>query len=367
MKVLQLISSSYGYYGAERVCVTLAAELEKIGVDSVVGAFRNAHKASHVEVLDHANEFGLETEEITCQGRFDWNAVLAFRELVQRHKIDIIHCHNIKPNLYSWLAARKVDVALLSTCHSLNTGTAGGWLISVLDRCILRSFDRVVLVSDHMKPQVHRFALPADIIYNGIDLAPVSRPKSDLRERMNWSERPVIGAIGRLSPEKGIKYFLRAAARVLQDIPNALFLIVGDGPDRKSLEADAKALGICGSVCFLGVREDIPELLSCLDVLVMPSLIEGMPMALLEAMASALPVVASRVGSIPAVVQNRVNGIMVSPGNANALAAELLDLLVDDEIRFRVGQRARETVELNFSAASMARRYLQVYRSMTRN
>jgi glycosyltransferase involved in cell wall biosynthesis len=367
MKVLQLISSSYGYYGAERVCVTLAAELETIGVDSVVGAFRNSHKASHLEVLEHANQFGLETEEITCQGRFDWSAVLAFRDLVERHKIDIIHCHNIKPNLYSWLAARKGGVALLSTCHSLNTGTAGGWLISVLDRCILRSFDRVVLVSDHMERQVRRFGLPVEIIYNGIDLGPFSRPKSDLRERMNWSKRPVIGAIGRLSPEKGIKYFLRAAARVLQDIPNALFLIVGDGPDRKGLEAETKALGIRGSVSFLGVREDIPELLSCMDVLVMPSLIEGLPMTLLEAMASGLPVVASRVGSIPAVVQNRINGIMVSPGDASALAAELLDLLVDDEIRFRVGQRARETVELNFSAASMARRYWRVYQSMTSN
>jgi glycosyltransferase involved in cell wall biosynthesis len=144
-----------------------------------------------------------------------------------------------------------------------------------------------------------------------------------------------------------------------------LFLIVGDGPDRQSLEAEATALGVQASVCFLGMREDIPELLSCMDVLAMPSLTEGTPLALLEAMASGLAVVASRVGSIPVVVQDRVSGIMVSPGDANALAAGLVDLLLDNGARLRVGQIARETVEMNFSAASMARSYLQVYRSMT--
>jgi glycosyltransferase involved in cell wall biosynthesis len=365
MKVLQLISSSYGYYGAERVCVTLAAELEKIGVESVVGAFRNAHKETHLEVLKQAHQCGLKTEEVSCKGRFDWNSVVAIRGLVKRHGIDIIHCHNIKPNLYSWLAARKSDVALISTCHSLKLGTLESWLISVLDRCILHAFDRVVLVSDEMKTQVRRFALPADTIYNGIDLGPFSRPKSDMREKMNWTQRPVIGAIGRLSPEKGIKYLLRAAAKVLEVIPNAMFLIVGDGPDRQSLEAEATALGVQASVCFLGMREDIPELLSCMDVLAMPSLTEGTPLALLEAMASGLAVVASRVGSIPVVVQDRVSGIMVSPGDANALAAGLVDLLLDNGARLRVGQIARETVEMNFSAASMARSYLQVYRSMT--
>jgi glycosyltransferase involved in cell wall biosynthesis len=367
MKVLQLISSSFGFYGAERVCVTLALELEKIGVDSVVGAFRNTHKDAHLEILEHANQAGLKAEQITCKGRFDWSAVVALRAIVERHKIDLIHCHNIKPNLYSWLALRNGGIPILSTCHSWHTGTPRGWFISVLDRLILHGLDRVVLVSDHMKPQVRRFAIPADIIYNGIDPSPFCIPKSDLREKMNWSQRPLVGAIGRLSHEKGIKYLLRAAVTILEDFPNALFLIVGDGPRRQSLETEAIALGIQESVRFLGVREDIPEILSCLDVLVMPSLIEGMPMALLEAMASGLPVVASRVGSIPAVVENRTNGIMCTPGDASTLAAEVLDLIEDKELRSRLGRKASKDVETNFSAASMAKRYLQVYRSMTSN
>jgi len=364
MKVLQLISSSYGYYGAERVCVTLATELEKMGVGSVVCAFRNTHKADHLEVLEHAKQSGLITEEITCRGRFDWKAVEMLRDVVQRHKIDIVHCHNIKPNLYTRIAIRGSGVPILSTCHSWHTGTLRGWLISILDRLILLRFDRVVLVSEHMQRQIRRFGLAGDIIYNGIDLEPFMVRSSGLREEMEWSDRLVIGLIGRLSAEKGQKYFLQAAVAVLEDFPNALFLIVGDGPDRRSLEVEAKLLGIGESVRFLGVRNDIPDILSSLDVLVMPSLIEGMPMALLEAMASGRAVVASKVGSIPAVVQSRVNGILVPPADATTLACELRSLLTERGLRESLGRRAAETVANGFSSSSMASKYLRLYFNM---
>jgi glycosyltransferase involved in cell wall biosynthesis len=182
---------------------------------------------------------------------------------------------------------------------------------------------------------------------------------------MNWCGRPIIGAIGRLAPQKGLQYLLRAAPEVLRDNPNALFVLVGDGPERQTLEAEAKCLGIQGSVCFLGVREDIPELLASLDVLAMPSLSEGLPMALLEAMASAKAVVASRVGAIPHVIQDRVNGIMLSPGDVSGLATALLDVLKYRELRMALGQEARETVESRFSAPSMAKCYLEVYREAT--
>jgi glycosyltransferase involved in cell wall biosynthesis len=361
MKVLQLISSSLGFYGAERVVVTLSAALEELGVNTVVGAFVNSAKAIHVEVLDNAKSRGLKTEQIPCHGRLDRCAIRTLCGIVERHEIDIIHCHGIKPVLYALLAARHKNVRLISTCHTWDFDSTKDSLISALERCILHGFDRVVVVSDHMVPQLRMFGLRADVVYNGIDMQPFSNSSSDLRHRMNWCGRPVIGAIGRLAPQKGLQYLLRAAREILRKSPNALFVLVGDGPERNALETEATHLGIRSSVCFLGVREDIPELLSSMDVVVMPSLFEGLPMALLEAMASGRAVVASRVGGIPTAIQERVNGVLLSPGDVSGLTAALRDLLKNRELRVALGQKARETVESRFSAASMAKRYLEVY------
>ena len=361
MNVLQLISSDIGYYGAERVVVTLSAALEEMGVNTVVGAFVNTAKTIHLEVLDQAKSRGLRAEQIPCHGRLDRRAIRALCGIVERYEIDIIHCHGIKPDLYASLAARHTNVRLVSTCHLWAFDSKKDWLISALERCILHAIDRVVVVSDHMVPQLRRFGVRADVVYNGIDLQPFSGSDSDFRSRMNWRGRPLIGAIGRLAPQKGLQYLLRAAPEVLRENPNALFVLVGDGPDRGTLEAEATYLGIRGSVYFLGVREDIPELLSSMDVVVMPSLSEGLPMALLEAMASGRAVVASRVGAIPNVIEERVNGIMLSPGDVSGLTAALRDLLKNRELRVALGQKARETVASRFSAASMAKRYLEVY------
>jgi glycosyltransferase involved in cell wall biosynthesis len=365
MNVLQLNSSSLGYYGTERVVVTLSATLEEMGVNTVVGAFRNTAKRVHLEALDQARIRGLKTEEISCQGRFDRRAVRVLRDIIERHKIDVIHCHGIKPDLYAFLAARQNKVALISTCHLWVFDSAKAWLVSALERCILHAIDRVVVVSDHIIPPLRRFGVRADVIYNGIDLKPFYNSAPDFKKKMNWCGRPIIGAVGRLAPQKGLQYLLRAAPEVLRDNPDALFVLVGDGPERKALEAETKSLGIQGSVRFLGVREDIPELLCSMDVLAMPSLDEGLPMALLEAMASGRAVIASSVGAIPRVIQQRVNGIMLSPGDVKGLAAALRDLLKSGEFRLALGQKARETVELGFSAASMAKRYLQLYREAT--
>ena len=250
MNVLQLISSGLGYYGAERVVVTLSDALQGMGVNTIVGAFLNSAKTCHLEVLDQAELRGLKTERIPCHGRFDRRAVLSIRNIVKNHKIDVIHCHGIKPDLYSFLATRHGNIALVSTCHLWTFDSPKEWLIAALERCILHGIDRVVAVSDHIVQQVRRFGVQAVVVYNGIDLRPFSNPVYDFRRKMNWCGRPVIGAIGRLAPQKGLQYLLRAAPEVLRDNPNALFVLVGDGPERQTLEAETRRLGIQGAVCF---------------------------------------------------------------------------------------------------------------------
>ena len=361
MNVMQLISSRLGYYGAERVVVTLSSALEEMGVKSFVGAFQNGPKHGCLEVLDQARMRGVETASILCKGRLDRKAIDTIRDIVARHNIDVVHCHGIKADLYALLAASQ-DVALVSTCHLWVFDSAKSWTISALERCMLHGIDRVVAVSDHIIPQLRRFGLKAEVVNNGIDLEPYANSSSRFRKSMHWCERPVVGAIGRLADQKGLQYLLRAAAELLKDIPNAVFVFAGDGPEQTHLEAEAKSLGIKEAVHFIGVRDDIPDILASIDVLAMPSLSEGLPMALLEAMASAKAVVTTPVGAIPRVIENESNGMLVTPGDVKSLTDALRVLLNSSELRLTLGRNARETVTSRFSAASMANQYLKIYR-----
>ena len=366
MNILQLISSGDGFYGAEQVVVTLSAELERLGARVTVGAFLNIDKPRHLEVLEAAKRFGLTTEEISCRGRLDWDAVLAIRALVVRLGIDVIHSHGPKANLYAYLAARKLRSRLVSTCHLWYFESALDRLISVADRTVLRGFDRVVVVSDTIRRQLRWSCVPTErivTIYNGIDCRAYSRVSA-----MTPTERPsgheiVVGTAARLSSQKGLSYLLNAAAAVLPDFPHATFVIAGDGPERQALQWLAAELGILPRVKWLGSRSDMPQFYASIDVFVLASLVEGMPMALIEAMAAGKAVVATSVGSIPVLVQDQQNGLLVRPKDVASLAGALRMVLRSEDLRTRLGRSARCTAESRFSAAVMTSRYRDLYES----
>jgi glycosyltransferase involved in cell wall biosynthesis len=362
VNVLQVISSRLGYYGAERVVVTLSSALQDMGVRCVVAEIINAGQAADVGVKERATELGLKTEEIISTSRIDRNLIASLGEVIDRHQIDVIHCHGIKPGLYSLLAARKRKVALVSTSHLWVIENTRDWLISAVDRVLLHSFDEVVAVSASMTPQLRSFRIHHQIVDNGIDLKPFRDSQSNLKNDRGWQGRPVIGAVGRLAAQKGLPYLLRAAPEVLRENPTALFVFAGDGPDQEALQAQANTLGIQESVRFLGVQDNIPGLLASIDVLAMPSISEGMPMALLEAMAAGKAVVASRVGAIPKVIDHGVNGWLIDSGDVNGLVTGIKEILGSENFRARLGCAARQTIESRFSAEIMAQNYLEIYR-----
>jgi glycosyltransferase involved in cell wall biosynthesis len=364
MNILQLISSGEGFYGAERVVVTLSAELARFGAHVVVGAFRNAAKTPHLEVLDGARRCGLDTSEISCRGRLDWNAVLAIRDLVLRHKVDVIHSHGPKTNLYAYLAARKNGPGLVSTCHLWYCESAIDRLIGMTDRVVLRGFDNVVVVSDTIRqPLCRSWVRKGRIVTipNGIDCRPFTADGRTTRTPRRWGNGIVVGTAARLSSQKGLPYFLKAAAALLPAFPDATFVVAGDGPDREALQALARGLGIQPHVKFLGSQSDMPAFYSSIDVFVLPSLAEGMPMALIEAMAAAKAVVATSVGSVPLVIQHGDNGLIVEPRDVLSLAGALRQVLEDPELRTRLSGSARRSAESRWSAATMTKHYTDVY------
>ncbi|MHB8301714.1 MAG: glycosyltransferase family 4 protein [Acidobacteriaceae bacterium] len=364
MKVLHMISSG-GMYGAEAVILNLSRTLNEASHCSTLGVFSNS---SHPNVQLHASaaKEGIESHLVPCKGQMDRTVTAKIRELAAQTQADVVHAHGYKADVYAYLALRGSDMPLVSTCHNWIDDSQLVYCYGVVDRMVLRKYAAAVAVSEDVKRRLLRAGVKAGnihIVRNGIDLGPYEHAPPTLREDFASEDAPIVGLIGRLSKEKGVDIFLRAAARVLIEFPGTKFVVVGDGPDRAELESLIDELKIRNSIAMLGRRDDMPSVYASLDVMVSSSRKEGLPMSILEGMASRRPLVATAVGEVPTVVQDGRTGLLIPAENVAALATAIAELLRNSALRERLGISARELVEAEFSAARMAADYLNVYRT----
>jgi glycosyltransferase involved in cell wall biosynthesis len=360
--ILSLISSE-GHYGVENMLVSLAKNLSRLGCSNVVGVFQDL-RFPHLEVAEEARRQNLAVEIVPCSKRWDSKAVSRIRQLIAKHKVDILHPHGYKADLYAYAAARGKRVALVATSHNWPSKLLSMRAYAALDRFVLGRFDRVVVVSDVVAATLRRSGVPSDklsMIVNGVDINHFDGATPTLRNELGNVAGPVVGFVGRLVPDKGGALLLQAAKKVLAVCPEAKFVFVGEGPSRNEWEALAAQLGISESVVFTGVRKDMPGVYASLNVAVLPSLVESMPMCLLEAMASSQPVIATRVGEVPRLVIPEETGLLLKPGDINELTAAILRLLQDSNLAERLGKNGRALVSRNFSADAMAKSYVEVY------
>jgi glycosyltransferase involved in cell wall biosynthesis len=362
VKVLQLISSG-GFYGAENMLLQLARALENLQCKSIIGVFRNAHRRNE-EIADNARRYGLEVELFDCRGRFDPRTAHAIRDCVARRNVDIVHTHGYKADIYGYWATRRARVPLVATCHNWPAQTISLNFYAALDRLLLRRFDHMGAVSEAVVHALRRYGVPPrkiTMIPNGIDVEQFAGAGSLLRKQLGAQDRIVIGVAGRLSPEKGLKILFHAAQAVVASVPEVLFVLAGEGPDGAALEKLTKELSIGEHVAFLGKVSRMMDFYASIDALVMPSLTEGLPLSLLEAMAAGKPVVASRVGSVPSVIIAGETGLLVEPSDVAGLRDAILYLLKDRERALAWGRNGQERVRRHFSSANMAQNYLDIY------
>lgn len=368
MNVLHLISSE-GFYGAESVLVLLATSLAQADYPCCVGVFRDG-RAPHTEVADEARAAGVPVEEIPCNGRMDWRAVGRIREIARRHNADVVHSHGYKSDVYARLAGRGEGRALVATCHGQIRNRLVLRAYCALDCAILRRFDRVAAVSDELAAGLISSGLQRSrvtTIPNGVDLGRFAHARPALRSEFAARPGRVIGMVARLDAGKGADVLLKAAPRILAHFPDTTFVLVGGGPQRGALEALAARLKITQSVIFAGVRREMPEVYASLDVVVLASLSEGMPMCLLEAMAAARPVVATPVGSIPLLIHPGHTGLLAAPGDPGDLAEKILQVLRNPGEAQTMAENARRRVSGRYSPAAMAERYMNVYAEARRS
>lgn len=303
--------------------------------------------------------------------------LLSLTRLLRDHPVDVVHTHRYKDTVLGAIAAKLGGVpCLVRTIHG-QSEPMRGWdrakfrIYEGLDRLALRCFaDRIIAVSRRMGGSLECGYKPGTVvtIHNGVDLRRIrpTRPPDHVRQELGIDPAALlIGTVGRLSPVKGHAHFLRAARLILERQPGARFLIVGDGPLRPQLESSARQLGIDRACVFSGSRTDIYDLMAAMDVFVLPSLDEGIPMALLEAMAVGVPVVATAVGGVPEVVAHRATGLLVRSGDERALAEACLELARDVEWARTLGDRARRRVEEAFSHEQGGQMLVEAYRDIS--
>lgn len=368
MKILQLISS-VGFFGAENVLIELSKKLCSSKYNFCIGTINN-HSNPHIEVTKEALKNNLTYKIFDCRGKFDIKTISKIRKYIKENKIDIIHSHGYKSNIYGFFASVNLDIQRIATCHNWLGNNMKMKLYEYLDKLVLNRFNKVVAVSDTLKDEILSSGIPKNkvvVINNGIDTNRFQSQncKSQTKALLGIQENEkVIGTIGRLTPEKGQLYLLKAFKMANSKLPNTKLLIIGDGPLRRSLELEATGLELRDNVIFTGIRNDIPEILNIMDVFVLSSLNEGLPMALLEAMAAQIPSIATNVGAISKVIDNGYSGLLVEAMDVIKLTDTMVNLLTDKDSADYLAKNAYATVKSNFSSENMAKEYAEIYDSL---
>ena len=362
MKVLHLISSG-GFYGAESMLLNLISAQRRAGIDAYLLAFEN-RRNPHIEIVGKAHRRNLDAGTVLCQRRFDRDAIRRIAEVAGERGVDVIHSHGYKSNFYAYAASARVGVPFIATCHLWTQSSLAVRLYEALDAYILRRAAHVIGVSDSIVDSLRKSGISqskTSVIYNGIETGPLPEVSPTLRSELGIGAAPLIGTVGRLEAQKDLPSFIEAAEHVLREVPEAVFVIVGDGSLRPTLAELIPRKKLVGRVLLLGQRDDLPNIYASLDLFVLASVNEGLPMVLLEALSASLPVVATRVGAVPRVIDSGVSGVLVDPSNPRQLADGLLACLRDRGYAASLGLHGRATVMELFSSEAMSIKYLAVY------
>jgi glycosyltransferase involved in cell wall biosynthesis len=368
MVVVQLVSSPF-FGGPERqilgICLHLPEPYRCVTLLFDEGGRQRA-------LADQLRGHGLEVIELKRNTPNYPAMVREVAEQLRRIGANVLVTHGYKPDLVGRAAARRAGVPVVAVVHGWTGSTLKVRLYDALDRLCLRGMDRVVCVSEGQAVKVRRSGVPPELVvvcHNAIDSQPFETPVPEYRDRLRalFPSPPgrIVGAAGRLSPEKGFGVLVEAAALVTRADPTVGFVHFGDGPLRGAIERKVAAMGLEKRFILAGFRKDLDLFTPHWDLAVLPSFTEGLPCIALEAFAAGVPVVATDVGGIPEVVQDGLNGFLVPPGDPAALSRRILDALSSEPERAAMGRRGRERVRNHFTFEQKGARFRRLFEELT--
>jgi glycosyltransferase involved in cell wall biosynthesis len=349
--------------GAETVLLNLASRLDASRFRSLVLLSREDWLSARL------HDRGVSTFLVDSRAWFDFRLPVAMVRLILREKVDLIHSHLPGQNFYSCVVGRLAGCKTIATYHGAielarSTGVRGAIQLDTVSHLA----DAVVVVCNYVGEMLKDRGFPPKKIkriYNGVDTGRFQTTgDGQLRRELGLRNgTKLVGTIANVRQSKGYEFLIRAARKVADTGADARFVAVGD-VDRvlgKPLFELIDQLGIQDRFHFLGFRSNVPEILSELDVFVLPSVSEGFPLVALEAMASARPIVVTRSGGPQEIVENERTGLLVPPADPDALAAKICELLNQPERAATLAQRAQDKVIGSFILERMIREYEQLY------
>lgn len=369
VKVLTLTDQLIASGGAERVAMEIAMRLDRTRFESVFCASRYYEGYQHpsVQVAEQRMQAaGVRYFGLGRRTSWDFHRWLHLRSVLRRERFDVIHTHMFGSNAWGTVVGRLARTPVI-VAHEHTWSFEGRPLRRLVDREVIGRGSSVFIAvsqADRRKMTEIEGVKPEKVLFvpNGIPTPP---PPSgaDVRAELGIpAGAPVIGSVSVLRPQKALDVLVRAAAPLLRDYPDLRVLIAGEGPLKAELTALAESFAdVSDRVLMLGYRSDVPDVLAALDVAVSSSLFEGSPLAVMEFMEAARPIVATTVGGVPDLIDDGVHGLLVPPGDADALGAAIRRMLDDREAARAMGERARERRRREFDIELTVRRFESLY------
>jgi glycosyltransferase involved in cell wall biosynthesis len=363
MRVL-IVTSHLNFGGISSYSVSLAKKLKEKGHEVFIAS-------SGGDMVPELEDVKINHLQLPLNTKSELNPKVIISGIktaffVSSNKIDIMHAQSRVAQVCCSLASSLTRIPYITTCH--------GFFKPKFTRKVFKFWGRkVIAISEAVRAHLVNDLKVAKnkivLIYNGVDVKNferyyTSQDKEAIRKEYKLEDSPVVGIIARLSSVKGHEYLIRAAKFILAERSDIQFLIIGDGPEENKLKRLVKSLNIEKNIFFHSSILDTARPLSIIDIFVMPSISEGLGLAILEAMASGLPVVASNVGGIYSLVLEGENGILVAPKNPQALKEAVLKLINDKKLCLQMGRKSREICGSKFSLDIFAEEVEKVYREI---
>jgi glycosyltransferase involved in cell wall biosynthesis len=354
------IRDSGGIFGAERVILTIGKNIDK-KYKVILICLRSPDGKSDI-LMKKAEEIGVQVISVDVSGKMD---------ILKKHQVKILHSHDFKANLYGLMASKNLGIKRILTAGGTTRDSIIKKFYVYMDETFTyRFYDYIVAVS----PEIYEKLLNKNIksakvviVENGIDKS-LYEPDANRTNINNPfpidNTNKVFAVIGRLFPDKAHRHFIEAFSDIKKSYPTSVALIIGEGPSEEEIRKKIIDLKLEESVFLCGVRKDMMYVYRSIDYLVLPSLTEGLPYVLLEAMLFKVPVLATDVGGIPNIVINGVTGYLVPPGNIQSLKNGMEKMLNNPEKTREMSEEGYKLVNEKYSARRMAQDYGRIYDTM---
>lgn len=362
-RTIAYFTDTIGFGGAEQALLTLIAGLKRDEWHPLL----IYHPATGIApLIKQAQELDVDLWPVPRMpdGWVGASRVLRFARALRARRPAVFHAHLTWPLAckFGLIGAILARVPAIVATVQLYLEFPINRSILTQQRLIIWAAGRYIAVSrDTAQRLIQKLHWPigkVQVIHNGVAFHPIdARSSSIVHQQLAEGDRPIVLTVARLDEQKGHRYLIEAAAQV----PEAQFVMAGDGPLRTVLEAQVQALGLQQRITFLGYREDIPDLLAACDVFVLPSLYEGLPLSILEALAAGKPIIATRIGGTDEVVIDGETGLLVPPADPATLATAIRSVLRDSTLACRLSAAGQRCVEQGFSATSMIQQVTAVY------